>query len=68
MEKYLVYCIDKGLSVTSTEMSNHFYLTAVREDGCDQRGPFVYREGMGNQAFPCRGAAAPKERISPTDA
>ena len=61
--RYLIYYVNKGLSIVPKETANHLNLTTVREDGRDQGGAFVRREDMGNQTFPRRGATAHKGQI-----
>jgi hypothetical protein len=41
METYLIYHVNKGLGITSKEMSDRLDLITVREDGRYQRGALV---------------------------
>jgi hypothetical protein len=49
---YLIYCINKGLSIVTIEASDHLYLSTIREDRCDQGNALMRGKGMGNQLFP----------------
>jgi len=52
VESYLVYSINKSLSVISTEISNFFDLITVREDVCDQTNTLMYEKSTAGQLFP----------------
>jgi hypothetical protein len=46
---YLVYHVDKGLGVVSTEISNHLDLIMIREDGRYQRDAITCGKGIADQ-------------------
>ena len=53
---YLVYQINKGLSLIPRELFDHLDLIAIREDRCDLRNALMLGKGVGDELFPCRGS------------
>ena len=53
MVTYLIYYIDKGLSVATLEAINHFDRLPVREDRLDEGGEFILWNGTADQPSPC---------------
>ena len=49
---YLIYCIDKRLSIIPRELSDDFNLIMVREDRADQGDTLMRNESVGDQLFP----------------
>ena len=50
---YLIYYIDKGLSVATLEIINHLNRFPVREYCLDKRGEFIVWNGTADQPSPC---------------
>ena len=50
VEAYLMYYINKGLSVVPTEVTDRLYLVPAREDRRNQRNGLVWKEGATDQA------------------
>jgi hypothetical protein len=52
LEGYLVYYINKSLSIFSTEISGLLDLITVGEEICNQTDALIHGEGMADQLFP----------------
>ena len=52
MEAYLIYYINKGLSIVSTKISDLLGLITVREDVRDQMDALIRGKGAAGQPFP----------------
>jgi len=61
--RYLIYHIDKGLSVIPTERFDRVNLITIREDFRDQRDTLVCSTGTVKQASPCRNATVREKLI-----
>ena len=63
---YLVYYINKGLSILPTETPDRLDFFAVCEDLCDQGDTIIWVEGTINQAFPRRDSPAHEKQVKGT--
>ena len=62
MKSYLVYHVDKGLSVVSAEALYYLDLVRVGEGGRQQKYAFIRGEGMVDELFPGWGARTAHEK------
>ena len=66
METHLVYHVNKGLGIVSTEMPDYLDLIMVRKNGFDQRDALVKGKCRTDQLFPGWRAAVHEETVKLT--